>query len=72
LTDTYANYGQSFISTSCRSCHQHSSQFGTQAAVVSSLSSIEAQINSGRMPQGLSLSATERSRVLGWLSCGAP
>lgn len=72
LTDTYSNYGQSFMTTNCRNCHQHTSQFGSQASVVSSLNSIESEINSGRMPQDSTLSSTEKARVLAWLSCGAP
>lgn len=72
VTDTYANYGQSFMATNCRTCHQHTSQFGTQAAVVSSLNSIESEISTGRMPEDTSLSSTEKARVLAWLSCGAP
>jgi hypothetical protein len=72
LADTYANYGQSVIATDCRSCHQHSSQFGTQAAVQGSLSSIESQISTGRMPQGISMSTTDRARLTTWLGCGAP
>lgn len=72
VTDTYASYGQSFFTTNCRTCHEHTSQFGTQAAVLASLNSIESEISSGGMPEGTALSATEKTRVLNWLSCGAP
>jgi hypothetical protein len=71
-TDTYANYGQAFMSSNCTNCHQHSGQFSSQAAVVNSLNSIESQISSGRMPQGSALSAAAQARVLAWLACGAP
>jgi hypothetical protein len=71
-TDTYASYGQAFMASRCTNCHQHSGQFSTQAAVLGSLNSIEAQISSGRMPEGSGLSATEQARVLAWLACGAP
>jgi hypothetical protein len=72
VTDTYASYGQAFFTTSCRTCHEHTNQFGTQAAVLASLTSIESEISSGKMPEGTSLSASEKARVLAWLSCGAP
>lgn len=71
-TDTYANYGGTFMSTYCRSCHQHTSQFGSAAAVQASRSSIRSEISSGKMPEGTSLSSTEKARVLAWLDCGAP
>lgn len=70
--DTYANYGQTFIDSQCRTCHQHASQYGTQAAVQASLTKLEAEISSGKMPEGTTLSSAEKTRVLGWLSCGAP
>ena len=71
-TDTDANYGQAFVTTNCRSCHQHTSQYGTQAAVQGSLTSLESELSTGRMPQGLTLTAAERARVITWLGCGAP
>lgn len=70
--DTYASYGQTFIDSQCRTCHQHSSQYGTQAAVQASLTRIESEISSGKMPEGTTLSTAEKSRVLAWLGCGAP
>lgn len=70
--DTWANYGSAFFTSSCRNCHQHTTQFVTQQSVQSSLSQISSEINSGKMPQGAGLSATEKARVLGWLACGAP
>ncbi|MFZ5441150.1 MAG: hypothetical protein ACOZQL_14165 [Myxococcota bacterium] len=72
LTDKYTNYGQTFVDSKCRSCHQHTSQYGTQAAVQASLSRIESEISAGRMPEGTPLSTAEKNRVLAWLSCGAP
>jgi hypothetical protein len=70
--DTWASYGQTFIDSRCRSCHQHASQYGTQAAVQASLTRIESEISSGKMPEGTPLSSAEKTRVLGWLACGAP
>jgi|APLak6261671146_1056082.scaffolds.fasta_scaffold28941_2 hypothetical protein len=71
-TDTYTSYGQAFLTTTCRSCHEHASQFSTQAAVQASLTQLEAEISSGKMPEGTSLTTAERTRVLTWLGCGAP
>jgi len=71
-TDTYASFGQTFIATECRSCHEHSNEYGTQAAVQASSARLEAVINSGRMPEGKTLSAATRTQVLAWLACGAP
>lgn len=70
--DTYTSYGKAFIATNCQSCHEHASQFGTQAAVQASATSMESEISSGKMPEGISLSTTERARVIAWLGCGAP
>jgi hypothetical protein len=67
--DTYVGYGQSFLASNCTGCHP---QFSTQAAVQASLSSIESAIDSGSMPRGSGLSATDQSRSLAWLACGAP
>jgi hypothetical protein len=71
-TDTWSSYGQAFFASTCDSCHQHSSEFSTQAAVQGSRSRIESVISSGAMPQGTSLSSTEKTRILAYLACGAP
>lgn len=70
-TDTWADYGQGFFASNCDSCHQHSGQFASQGSVQASLSSIRSQLSTGRMPQGISLTSAERSRVLLYLDCGA-
>ena len=67
-SDTWSGYAQSFFSTRCASCH---SQFGTQASVQSYASAINSEISTGRMPQGSSLSSSEKTRILDWLVCGA-
>lgn len=72
VTDTWSSYGENFFATNCITCHEHTSDFGTQSAVVSRLDEIEQQISSGQMPEDTTLSSTEKSRVLAWLSCGAP
>jgi hypothetical protein len=71
-SDTWSGYGQAFFATNCSSCHQHTSQFTTQASVQSELSSIESRITSGSMPQGISLSSSARSQIEAYLNCGAP
>jgi len=71
-TDTFAAYGQGFFATYCTACHHHSGDFSTQATVQASLSSIRSEISTGKMPEGTSLSSTEKARVLAWLNCGAP
>lgn len=69
--DTWASYGASFFSTNCRSCHTHTADFATQSSVQTQASRISAVINSGSMPEGSTLSATDKARVLAYLSCGA-
>ena len=70
--DTWTSYGSAFFASQCRSCHQHAAQFGTQASVQASLNQLASEISSGKMPQGAALSTAEKTRVLGWLACGAP
>ncbi len=72
VTDTWSSYGENFFANNCITCHEHTSDFATQSAVVSRLDEIEQQISSGQMPEDTTLSSTEKSRVLAWLSCGAP
>jgi len=72
VTDTWSTYGQSFFATNCRTCHEHTSQFGSQSAVLNSINSIESEISSGAMPEGTTLSATDKTRILSYLACGAP
>lgn len=70
-TDTWSGYGSNFFATYCRSCHQHSGQYGTQASVQASLSSVSSMISSGRMPQGTGLPTAELTRIEKYLACGA-
>ena len=71
-TDTWANYGQAFFATDCASCHthNHSNQFTTQALVRGDLSGIRARISTGNMPQGITVSAADKARILAYLDCG--
>lgn len=71
-TDTWAGYGQGFFVSSCRTCHEHASQFGTQASVQAARSEISREISTGAMPEGSALSASAKARILAYLSCGAP
>lgn len=71
-SDTWSSYASGFFAGECRSCHQHASQFGTQASVQASLSSLQVEINEGRMPKGGGLTVNERDRILAWMACGAP
>lgn len=70
-TDTWSSWAQNFFNTRCNSCHQHTGEF-TQAYVLSRKTSISSRINSGNMPQGSSLSAADKQRILKYLSCGVP
>lgn len=70
-TDTWASYGQSFFATNCRTCHEHTSQFSTQASVANSLARIKAEISSGAMPPG-GLNSTAKQRILAYLACDVP
>ena len=68
-TDTWANYGQTFFANQCASCHQ--GQFATKSLVVTNTSIITSRISSGSMPPN-GLTATDRARILKYLSCGVP
>lgn len=70
-TDTWASYGQSFFTANCRSCHEHTSQFSTQASVANSLARIKAEISSGAMPPS-GLGSADKQRILGYLACDVP
>lgn len=70
-SDTWSGYGSSFFSTSCAGgCH--GGQYANQSSVKAAQSRISSEISSGRMPQGGSLSASSKSRILTYLSCGVP
>ncbi|MFZ5442544.1 MAG: hypothetical protein ACOZQL_21215 [Myxococcota bacterium] len=71
-TDTWSGYGATFFSATCSTCHHHTGQYATQASVQAALSSIRSEISSGKMPEGMSLSTSERARILAYLGCGAP
>jgi len=69
--DTWAGgWPPQFFNANCSGCH--SSEFSSLATVQYKASSISARISSGNMPQNRSLSSGDRTRILAWLSCGAP
>ena len=56
--DTWSNFAQSFFNNNCGQCH---SQFSSYSSVVSDAKSITSKISNGSMPQGSSLSASDKS-----------
>lgn len=71
---TYANFGESFISDNCLSCHNTQRPvLTTQAAVASNANAIlQEAVYTDSMPDGGSLTTDERQLLGEWLSCGAP
>jgi hypothetical protein len=61
---------EAIFEASCAGCHgqQWSSCWDVQACA----GSVDAMVSSGAMPRGGSLSASDRSSLLGWLGAGAP
>jgi len=68
-TDTWANYAGSFFANTCDSCHQHTSEFSSLAAVTAKKSTVTSRISTGNMPTTSTLAASEKSRILAWLAC---
>jgi hypothetical protein len=72
-TDTWANYGNAFVANTCiGACHRHDLAWPTPVDVRLSADGIRFAVERGDMPQGQTLSAAERLRLLTWLACGAP
>jgi hypothetical protein len=72
-TDTWSSYGQNFFLTTCiGACHRHDTWFTTVADVAALADSIRLDVETGSMPVGQTLSASEQRRLLTWLACGAP
>jgi hypothetical protein len=68
-TDTWANYGSAFFSSTCAGCH---TQLSSQAFIQSDISQLSSAIAGGAMPYGGGLSSADRDRVVSYLNCGAP
>lgn len=72
---TYANFGESFISEYCGSCHagKQSPNLSTQAGVQANSSRIiDEAVYSSNMPEDGSLTTEQRTMLGQWLECGAP
>ncbi len=72
---TYANFGESFISTNCLSCHatKANPKLSTQALVQSNINRILQQaVYTNAMPEDADLATADRTKLGQWLQCGAP
>lgn len=71
--DTWSNYGGAMMANTCvGACHRHDLSWTNVADVRASADSIRLAVENGNMPQGQTLTAAERLRLLTWLACGAP
>ncbi len=70
-TETYANFGEAWISANCIACHDSAAptDLSTLAAVQNNRSDAAAAITNGSMPQQATLSATDKTNGLAWLNC---
>lgn len=72
-TDTWADYGQAFFTTTCADCHDNDHTAMTDHGFLQrQITRITGRISAGNMPVGRTLSASERGRLLDYLACGAP
>jgi hypothetical protein len=67
--DTWGNWASGFFSTNCAGCHSWANSY---TSVKSRQANNQAYISDGSMPQGGSLSSSDKQRVLAWLGCGSP
>jgi hypothetical protein len=67
--DTWAGWSKGFFSAHCTGCHSWASSY---SSVKNKQSTCASYIQSGQMPQGETLSAADKTRVLKWLNCGSP
>ena len=81
-TLTYENFGQAFIQSNCLSGHGSA---GPESPALATLEQVQAHIDdidraaaagpnatNTFMPEGTSVSTTERRKLGEWLACGAP
>ncbi len=68
-SDTWANYGEAFFSSTCGGCHFN---LRSPTGVESKLTTIASVIGAGDMPLGGSLTEAQRQRAVRYLTCGAP
>ena len=68
-TDKWSGWPSSFMSNNCAGCHGFASSY---SGVSQNAGNCNSDIQSGRMPQGGSLSDADKNRIVLWLSCGLP
>lgn len=72
-TLTYANFGETFISDNCLSCHANKERptLSTQAQVQQNLSKIMSEaVYSTSMPEDADMALADRQMLGNWLACG--
>lgn len=67
--DTWTSWSRSFFSAHCTGCHSWAASF---SSVKNKQSTCASYIQGGQMPQGETLTAADKTRVLKWLDCGSP
>ena len=65
--DTWVNFAQAFMANNCLGCHSYAASVATLKPHPNA-----TWISNGSMPPGGALSASDKSRILQWLSCGLP
>ncbi len=72
--DTWANYGLAFFTSNCASCHSYNhASLKNQSYVQLDHVGITSRVSSGNMPQGgAGLSQADRTRLVKYVTCGAP
>lgn len=68
-TDNWNNYAAAFFANNCETCHQHTTEFSSEAAVLAKAAAIQSYVDQGLMPQGAPLAQADRSRLDAWLAC---
>lgn len=80
VSATWSADVQPIINSSCATtsaCHAAGSSnsggaFTSYSAVFNRRSNIASQVSSGAMPQGSTLSSTQKNKILCWIQSGAP
>ena len=74
-TLTYENFGSTFISDNCLSCHatKDSPRLMTKAQIQANKSRIlQEAVYTDAMPENANMDVAEREMLGEWLACGAP
>jgi len=69
-TDAWPGWPLTWFNSRCANCH--GSEFASVTTVRSKKLSLVSRINSGNMPQGSSVTASDKTRIVTWLNCGSP